>query len=186
MNKAITDFSSIAEANSNLVLSVNLSNRQLMQADFNTWLVNIVSHSSMKPHQLKLEITESITQIGIARAKEILNALRDSGFKLSLDDFGTGYSSLSHLHNLPINELKIDMSFVRRFQQKEGKIMLETIAVMGNSLGLELVAEGVETSECVNAMSALEVTRLQGYYFSAAKPWSEALHFINTDFNEHK
>jgi len=182
--QAISDFSQIASARTDLVLSVNLSNRQLMQADFCSWLTKIILKSSMKPQQLKLEITESLAQIGIARAKEILNTLRNSGFKLSLDDFGTGYSSLSHLHNLPIDELKIDMSFVKRFEDKEGRIMLETIAAMGHLLKLELVAEGVETLECVNAISSLDINRQQGYYFSAAKPWDEAVKFIDTDFSD--
>lgn len=181
--QAISDFSQIAASHPELVLSVNLSNRQLMQADFSSWLTRLVSQSTMKPQQLKLEITESLAQIGIVRAQEILNTLRNLGFKLSLDDFGTGYSSLSHLHNLPIDELKIDMSFVKRFEDKEGKIMLETIAAMGQLLKLELVAEGVETLKCVNAISSLGINRQQGYYFSAAKPWDEAITFVDTDFS---
>ena len=136
MKKALKEFSSISNSNPELVLSVNLSNRQLAQADFNTWLVDLVSQSGIQPKQLKLEITESLTQIGIVRAKEILCSLRELGFSLSLDDFGTGYSSLSLLHNLPVDELKIDMSFVKRYKDKEGKIMLATISAMGRSLGL--------------------------------------------------
>ncbi|VAW60915.1 diguanylate cyclase/phosphodiesterase (GGDEF & EAL domains) with PAS/PAC sensor(s) [hydrothermal vent metagenome] len=127
----------------------------------------------LKPHQLKLEITESLALVGIERAKEVLETLRVTGFLLSLDDFGTGYSSLSLLHNLPVHELKIDMSFVRRFENQDGQIMLETIAAMGHSLGLELVAEGVETQECVQAMCDLGVEKLQGYYFSKPLPWEE-------------
>lgn len=96
-----------------------------------------------------------------------------AGFWLSLDDFGTGYSSLSHLHSLPVHELKIDMSFVRRYEDQDGFIMLETIVAMGHSLGLELVAEGVETKACAQAMCGLGVERLQGYYFSKPLPWDE-------------
>ncbi len=184
MTKAIADFSKIAASNTDLILSVNLSNRQLMQADFNTWLAILIDDSSMQPYQLKLEITESLALIGIMRAKEILKSLKSFGFKLSLDDFGTGYSSLSHLHILPVDELKIDMSFVKRFKDMEGLIMLETISAMGHSLGLELVAEGVETQDCMDVMCELGINRLQGYHFSAAKPWNEAVNFIDTDFSQ--
>ena len=181
MEKALKEFSSAANSNPELVLSVNLSNRQLAQADFNTWLTDLVSQSGIQPNQLKLEITESLTQIGIVRAKEILCSLRKLGFFLSLDDFGTGYSSLSLLHKLPVDELKIDMSFVQRFKDKEGKIMLETISAMGHSLGLELVAEGVESSDCADAMCELGINRLQGYYFSKPTPWNEAMQLIKPD-----
>jgi len=173
LKKALESFSSVAN-NSDLILSVNLSNRQLMQGDFNVWIKDLVQSYGIKPEQIKLEITESLTQIGIARAKEILESLRVTGFKLSLDDFGTGYSSLSHLHNLPVDELKIDMSFVQRYANKDGRIMLETIAAMGHALGLSLVAEGVETLDCVEAMQELGVEKLQGYYFSKPLPWDEA------------
>jgi len=173
LNRALKDFSSLAVHNKELILSVNLSNRQLMQGDFNEWIIALVASYGLEPEQIKLEITESLTQIGIVRAKEILESLRVAGFWLSLDDFGTGYSSLSHLHSLPVHELKIDMSFVRRYEDQDGFIMLETIVAMGHSLGLELVAEGVETKACAQAMCGLGVERLQGYYFSKPLPWDE-------------
>lgn len=172
LKKALEDFSSIANS-SELILSINISNRQLMQGNFNVWIKDLVQSYGIKPEQIKLEITESLAQIGITKAKEILESLRVTGFKLSLDDFGTGYSSLSHLHNLPVDELKIDMSFVQRYNNKDGRIMLETIAAMGHALCLSLVAEGVETIECVQAMHELGIEKLQGYYFSKPLPWNE-------------
>jgi len=168
----LDDFTPVAE-NSNLVMSINISNRQLMQGDFNAWINNMIKDYPIKPQQIKLEITESLAQISVTKAREILESLRVTGFKLSLDDFGTGYSSLSHLHNLPVDELKIDMSFVRRFNNKDGRIMLETIVAMGHALYLEVVAEGIESEECVQVMGELGVERLQGYYFSKPLPWSE-------------
>ncbi len=182
LKKALDDFSTVAN-NNDLILSVNLSNRQLMQGDFNIWIKNLIQNYTIKPEQIKLEITESLTQIGIARAKEILESLRTTGFNLSLDDFGTGYSSLSHLHNLTVDELKIDMSFVQRYTDKDGRIMLETIVAMGHALGLVLVAEGVENLECVQAMTELGVEKLQGYYFNKPLPWDEvaALYIQNSD-----
>lgn len=174
LEKAFNDFSSVADyCQCGVVLSVNLSNRQLMQGDFNVWIKALADKYSIKPEQIKLEITESLAQIGIVRAKETLEALRVSGFMLSLDDFGTGYSSLSLLHNLPVHELKIDMSFVQRYANPDGRIMLETIVAMGHSLGLQLVAEGVETLACEQIMCDLGVERLQGYYYSKPLPWEE-------------
>ncbi len=171
--KALEDFSYVS-SNSNLVLSVNISNRQIMQGDFTNWIENFIKNYDVRPEQIKLEITESLAQMDIKKAKGILESLRKTGFKLSLDDFGTGFSSLSNLHNLPVDELKIDMSFVQRCEDADGKIMLETIVAMGHALGLELVAEGVDSPECVKIMQDLGVAKLQGYYFSRPIPWSEA------------
>ena len=172
LKQALDDFAPVAE-NSDLVLSINISNRQLMQGDFNAWINEMIEGYPIRPPQIKLEITESLAQISVNKAKEILESLRVTGFKLSLDDFGTGYSSLSHLHNLPVDELKIDMSFVRRFNNKDGRIMLETIVAMGHALYLEVVAEGIESEKCMQVMNELGVDKLQGYYFSKPLPWSE-------------
>ncbi len=170
--KALEDFSSVG-GNSDLVLSVNISNRQIMHGDFTGWIENFIKNYDVRPEQIKLEITESLAQMDIKKAKAILESLRETGFKLSLDDFGTGFSSLSNLHNLPVDELKIDMSFVQRCEDADGKIMLETIVAMGHALGLELVAEGVDSPECVTIMQNLGVAKLQGYYFSKPIPWGE-------------
>ncbi|VAW95527.1 diguanylate cyclase/phosphodiesterase (GGDEF & EAL domains) with PAS/PAC sensor(s) [hydrothermal vent metagenome] len=182
LKRAVEDFSSVAHDH-DITLSVNLSNRQLMQADFIVWLTELVQTYELRPQQLKLEITESIAQIGIVKAKEILETLRLIGFGISLDDFGTGYSSLSHLHELPIDELKIDMSFVHRYACADGRIMLETICAMGRFLRLELVAEGVESQECNKVLTQLGVNKLQGYYFSRPKPWDEVvqLHIYDSE-----
>ncbi len=172
-DKALDEFSTVSADNAGLLLSLNLSNRQLMQGDFTLWLMDLVRRHGIQPCQIKLEITESIAQLGIGRAKEILEALRVADFSISLDDFGTGYSSLSHLYDLPVQELKIDMSFVRRHDEPNGRVMLETICAMGHSLGLQLVAEGVESGECAEVMQDLGVTKLQGYFFNKPMPWRE-------------
>ncbi|VAX00936.1 diguanylate cyclase/phosphodiesterase (GGDEF & EAL domains) with PAS/PAC sensor(s) [hydrothermal vent metagenome] len=180
--RALEDFSSVCN-NSDLVLSVNISNRQIMQGDFTDWIEGFVKKYGVRPEQIKLEITESLAQMDIKKAKKILETLREIGFKLSLDDFGTGFSSLSNLHNLPVDELKIDMSFVQRCEDSDGKIMLETIVAMGHALGLELVAEGVDSAECVKIMQDLGVAKLQGYYFSKPIPWSEASKLFVSNIN---
>ncbi len=172
LKKSLMDFSSISN-DSDLLLSVNISNRQLMQGDFNQVICKLLKECHVKPEQVKLEITESLAQIDITRAKEILGSLRKMGFQLSLDDFGTGYSSLSNLHNLPVHELKIDMSFVQRYADDDGRVMLETIIAMGHALGLIIVAEGVDSLECAEVLSEMGVEKLQGYYFNKPLPWNE-------------
>ncbi len=173
LKQALEDFSSMNN-NNDLILSVNLSSQQLTQADFVSWVHTLAQSYAIKPQQLKFEITESLALIDIARVSGILQSLRDLGFWLSLDDFGTGYSSLSNLHNLPVHELKIDMSFVQRFNNNDGKIMLKAIVNMGHSLNMNLVAEGIETQACAQAMTGLGIEKLQGYYFGKPVPRAEA------------
>ncbi|HED36292.1 MAG TPA: bifunctional diguanylate cyclase/phosphodiesterase [Gammaproteobacteria bacterium] len=173
LKQALEDFSSVS-INNSLILSINLSSQQLTQTGFVSSLHTLIQSYGIKPQQLKFEVTESLALIDITRVKDTLQSLRNLGFWLSLDDFGTGYSSLSNLHNLPVHELKIDMSFVQRFNNKDGRIMLETIVNMGHSLDMKLVAEGIETQACVQAMTELGIEKLQGYYFGKPVPSDEA------------
>jgi EAL domain-containing protein (putative c-di-GMP-specific phosphodiesterase class I) len=102
-----------------------------------------------------------------AAALEALEKVRATGVRLCIDDFGTGYSSLSYLHELPIDSLKIDRSFIGAMQQDERKIkIVQSILLLGRGLGIEVVAEGVETEEQVQALRRLGCERGQGYYFA--------------------
>jgi EAL domain-containing protein (putative c-di-GMP-specific phosphodiesterase class I) len=120
----------------------------------------------MQPGQIKLEITESIALQGFEQAKVYLQQLSDAGFTLSMDDFGTGFSALSHLHELPFDEIKIDISFVRRIKTPEGSVLVKTIVDMGHAMQLALVAEGVEDGETAQILQEMGVEMLQGYHFS--------------------
>lgn len=153
-------------------LAINISNRQLFSETFLSNLLNKMTRHRISPTNIKFEITESIA-LDTQKARDTLLELSDSGFQISLDDFGTGFSSLSRLHELPINELKIDMSFVRRITTEDGKIMLQTIVDMGKAMKLNLVAEGVEAEETVYALKLMGVKNLQGYYFSKPKSFHE-------------
>jgi EAL domain-containing protein (putative c-di-GMP-specific phosphodiesterase class I) len=97
-------------------------------------------------------------------AAERLRELREAGFRLSIDDFGTGYSSLSQLHELPMQELKIDIAFVKRIHQPQGVRLLQTIVGMADSLGLETVAEGVEDAATATRLAEMGVDVLQGWH----------------------
>ncbi len=154
-----------------LTISVNLSGRQLVQPD----LPEIVSHalreSGLNPASLKLEITESSLVENTDTAAETLKALRALGIQLQMDDFGTGYSSLNYLHRFPINSLKIDRSFISGMHQdNDNAAIVETIITLAHTLGLYVVAEGVETEEQLNHLKPLRCEYGQGYLFARPLP----------------
>jgi len=166
--------------NKSVKLAINVSNRQLFSNSFLPTLSNLINNYDLTPDHFKIEITESIA-LDTNKARKTLQELSDKGFYISLDDFGTGFSSLSRLHELPFNELKIDMSFVRRIATEEGKIMLKTIIDMGKAMKLNLVAEGVEVEESVQALRMMGVHNLQGYYFSRPVPDEECCRYIENN-----
>lgn len=163
-----------------MFVSINISNRQLISSDFATGLIKNIEKHGVPPEKIKLEITESIALLGMERAREYLGRLSNFGFKLSLDDFGTGYSSLAYLHELPVDEIKIDMSFVRRIHTLPGRIMLKTIANLGRALKINVVAEGVESKEAAGILRDLGVDMLQGYYFHKPGPKEECLEYVKS------
>lgn len=173
LERALSDFCDCLRSNAGISLAVNISNRQLFAKDFISDLLALISRYRIEPESIKLEITESIALHGLAEAKQCLTALSSAGFKLSIDDFGTGYSSLSNLHQFPVDELKIDMSFVKRIHTPDGKVMVETIVRMGHAMKVDIVAEGVEDADSARLLSEMGADRLQGYYFS--KPLSKRL-----------
>lgn len=153
-----------------LRLSVNISKRQLFSPDFVHMLLRLTEQHAIQPRQLTLEVTESLAMQDAGQAAACLAELSKAGFVISLDDFGTGYSALSHLHEMPVNELKIDLSFVRRIKTAGGRSMVQSIADMGHALGLCLVAEGVEDGESAQILREIGVEVLQGYYFGRPMP----------------
>ncbi len=163
---------------SGMFISINISNRQLVSNTFVADLIECVNRHAVNPKKIKLEITESVAVLGIDRAHELLSRLASAGFTLSLDDFGTGYSSLSYLHALPVDEIKIDASFVRRIQTDAGRVMVEAITHLGHALNMNVVAEGVESKECADILSGMGIDMLQGNYFRQASPKDECMSYI--------
>lgn len=150
-----------------LRMSVNISALQFMRSDLDLTIRSILHETGFDPHLLCLELTESMVMIDSARTLEMLTSLTQTGLTLSLDDFGTGYSSLAYLGRLPINELKIDKSFVQRMlTARNDAAVVNTIIAMGQGLDMVLVAEGVETEEQFTYLAARECAIIQGYYFS--------------------
>lgn len=148
-----------------LTLSINISKRQLFASNFMEMLMADVTSHELPPHALTLEVTESIALMDVEFAEERLRQLAAAGFTLALDDFGTGYASLSQLHELPIGELKIDISFVRRIHSVEGLRLTQGIVSLAQALGLRIVAEGVEDEATAQTLRELGVNVLQGYHF---------------------
>lgn len=152
---------------SSLAVTVNLSSKEFMQANLIDQVIEILQNTGVDPRALKLEITESIVMENIGNAAVLLQQLRALGIELIVDDFGTGYSSLSYLHRLPISSLKIDKSFVQGMVDKrEHAEIAKTIITLARSLGIRVVAEGVETFEQLVALRQLKCDAGQGFFFS--------------------
>jgi len=150
-----------------LTMSVNLSGKQLTQTDLIKQIENILQETGLNPTCLRLEITESVVMENAELATNTLLQLRKLGVHLSIDDFGTGYSSLSYLHRFPVNTLKIDRSFIGRMAKgDENSEIVRTICTLANNLGMEVVAEGVETREQLELLRSLKCEYGQGYLFS--------------------
>jgi EAL domain-containing protein (putative c-di-GMP-specific phosphodiesterase class I) len=149
-----------------LHLALNISKRQLFAPDFLDTMLADAAHHEIPPSALVLEITESVALMDVEFAEERLRQLATAGFTLSIDDFGTGYASLSQLHDLPVRELKIDISFVRRLHTPEGLRMVQAIVNLAEALHLRTVAEGVEDEASAMTLRGLGVGMLQGYHFA--------------------
>ncbi|HQU85461.1 MAG TPA: EAL domain-containing protein [Pyrinomonadaceae bacterium] len=150
-----------------LIVSVNLSARQLEQKDLIMQIEHILYETRFDPRNLKLEITESVIMNNAEQAAETVNQLREMGIRVSIDDFGTGYSSLSYLHHFPIDTLKVDRSFINRIgAEKENGEIVQTIINLAYNLGMEVVAEGVETAEQLDFLREIQCGYCQGFFYS--------------------
>jgi len=149
-----------------LILSLNVSAKQLHQANFVTQVQEAIQHHGVDPTKLKLELTESMLVKDIESIINKMNALSKIGVRFSLDDFGTGYSSLQYLKKLPLSQLKIDQSFVREIVVDESDLtIVSTIIAMAHSLNLEVIAEGVETEGQRQLLMNNDCLQFQGYLF---------------------
>jgi diguanylate cyclase (GGDEF)-like protein/PAS domain S-box-containing protein len=154
-----------------LQLAVNVSAKQFQQTDFVEQITAILQRSAIKPDRLKLELTESVVLDDIKDAIHKMNALRKIGLRFSMDDFGTGYSSLAYLTQLPLDQLKIDQSFIHNIGIRPAdSVIVQTIVGMANNLGVEVIAEGVETEAQRIFLEQHGCLACQGYLFSKPVP----------------
>lgn len=150
-----------------LQVSVNLAGRQFAQPNLMQQIEEVLIETQLDTSSLKLEVTETVIMEHADEATAVLVKLRSKGIKLLMDDFGTGYSSLSYLHRFPVNTLKIDASFVRRMDAAGMDIgIIQTIVTLAHTLGMDLIAEGVETATQLAQLRALKVEYGQGFYFA--------------------
>ncbi|MCF7971510.1 MAG: EAL domain-containing protein [Methylococcaceae bacterium] len=157
-----------------LTLAVNVSAKQFRQVDFVERVQKVLSDSAIDPTKLKLELTESLLVNNVQEIVTTMNALKVLGIKFSLDDFGTGYSSLQYLKKLPLDQLKVDQSFVRDLVDDDSdKAIVLTVINMAHSLGLNVIAEGVETEEQRQFLFTHGCLNYQGYLFSKPVPIDE-------------
>jgi diguanylate cyclase (GGDEF)-like protein/PAS domain S-box-containing protein len=150
----------------NLTLSVNLSGKQFLQPNLVEQIKGVLDETGFNPHNLQLEITESVVIENTEIVTEMLMRLHELGIQLSMDDFGTGYSSLSYLHNFPIDVLKIDRSFISKKEGNSKSQIVNTIIALAMKMGLKVVAEGVETEEQLEHLKDMECGYGQGFLFS--------------------
>ena len=155
-----------------LVVGVNLSIRQLEQADLVETVAGILAETGLSPTNLKLEITESVMMEHAEPILAKLHLLRKMGIKLAIDDFGTGYSSMACLSDFPLDTLKIDRSFIERLNDPDGVAIVQAIVMLAQALHLQVTCEGIETLTQWEQLQTLACDHGQGYYF--ARPQTSA------------
>ncbi len=169
-----------------LTVAINVSVQQLKDENFAIHLQDMIQQSGIDPHQIEIEITESALIEDPEAAIKTLYEIRALGISIAIDDFGTGYSSLAYIKRLPVDILKVDISFVRDIgkDEKTEAIICSTISLAHN-LGLKVVAEGVETIEQVNFLREAKCDIFQGYYFSKPLPADELVAYLQKSWAEN-
>ncbi|OAI09961.1 diguanylate cyclase [Methylomonas lenta] len=169
-----------------LRMAINISAVQFQHDGFLPLIKQIIEESHVDPTYLELELTESVVMIHAERAIEKLTALRVLGLKLAIDDFGTGYSSLNYLRKFPIDRIKIDQSFVRGIKNTPAnEAIVKAIIALGESLGLETLAEGVENIEELECISSHHCMEAQGYHFAKALKADDLVAWFHANSDRH-
>lgn len=162
-----------------LTLAVNVSAQEFRQADYVTQVLSVLERSGANPARLKLELTESMLVNNVEDIITKMTELRAKGVRLSLDDFGTGYSSLTYLKRLPLDQIKIDKSFVNDvLTNPHDAAIARTVVTLGQSMGLEVIAEGVETQGQRDFLANLGCHAIQGYLISRPLPMADFEAFV--------
>ena len=164
-----------------ITIAVNVLAVEFRDQDFLAAVLAALSETGLAPSRLELELTESVLMKRADAAASILQALRNKGVQIAVDDFGTGYSSLSYLQKFPVDELKIDQSFIRQIAKAGHNASIVTAVIgMARNLKLRVVAEGVETLEELTFLRANQCDEAQGYYFSRPVPPAEFAKLLET------
>jgi len=157
--------------NVRLTMSINLTAADVLDESFSTWLLELVADNGLETSQVVLEVTEQMATADNEEVAEALTRLRLKGFQLSIDDFGTGYSSMARLQRIPFGELKIDKCFIMEaLEDPDAKTIVEVLVNLGRTLGMRVVAEGVEDEPTLNVMRELGLSVIQGYFTGRPVP----------------
>jgi len=171
LDSALAQIRTWYDAGHPLTVSVNLSARNLLDQSLPDEVAELLAVHGVPPELLELEVTESALMTEPARAKQILERLSAMGIRISIDDFGVGYTSLSQLKTLPVSELKIDKSFVLSMDEDvDNAMIVHSVIDLGHSLGLSIVAEGVETDQALATLKDFGCDVAQGYFMSRPIP----------------
>jgi EAL domain-containing protein (putative c-di-GMP-specific phosphodiesterase class I) len=163
-----------------VAISVNLSPVQLRLKGIAERILAIVAETGLPPSALILEITESVIVHQVERTVELLTTLRSAGLRISIDDFGTGQSSLAYLKRFPVDEVKVDKAFINDVPDSAADVAIcSAIITLGQKLGLQVIAEGVETEAQLRFLQALQCAEVQGYLFSRPLPPESATELLN-------
>ena len=164
-----------------LEVSINLSPVQFRHVDLVEMLEMLIAKHGIEPSRIVLEVTEGVLMESTERNRETLDAVRALGFKIALDDFGTGYSSLRYLCDFRFDKIKIDRAFVTGIhERKRAMTIIQSVVTLGRGLGMQIVAEGVETEAEASVMRLVGVTELQGFFFSRAVPAAQVAALVGT------
>lgn len=163
-------------------MAINISALQVIQEDFVEMVIRILEENDLEPKHLEIEMTETMLIENFQMVVEKLEALRKQGVKVALDDFGTGYSSLNYLNRLPIDTLKIDKSFIDTISQcGDEKSIINVLIVLGHTMGLNVIAEGVETEQEFEYLRQHGCNHMQGYLLSKPLPEAEIFKLVGTN-----
>ena len=155
-------------------VNVNLSVVQLLQNDIVEIVKQALEETGVNPHNLTLEVTESLAINDMERMKQILTNIKALGVRIALDDFGTGYSSLNHIREFPFDVIKVDQSFVKDLAEDAySQSFIKMVAELANTIGVSICVEGIETEEQYRVLEGMRVRMVQGFYFDRPMPQAE-------------
>ncbi|MCR4956892.1 MAG: bifunctional diguanylate cyclase/phosphodiesterase [Lachnospiraceae bacterium] len=158
----------------NYKVNVNFSVVQLLQQDIQNVITDVLAETGLEPHNLTIEVTESLAINDLAYMKQVLNSIRRIGVRVALDDFGTGYSSLNHIHEMPIDIIKVDRCFVQNIGEEEySQVFVRMVSELAKTMKMNVCVEGVETDVQYKIMKKHNINMIQGYYFAEPMPAKE-------------
>ena len=186
MQHAFSDSIKLSRFENDFTISINLSALYLQDPKFESDISELLKQTEVDASKIILELTESAMFIESVNTSELLNRLTAMGFRISVDDFGTGYSTLTNLRRLPISELKIDRSFVNKIStDEEDASIVDAMIGLGDSLDIDVVAEGVETQEVLELLKNFGCHTIQGYLISKPVPLNEFINWIESEKSSH-